>query len=100
MALAYWVEFFDDLQNVRGRSTNTVLAYRRDLELYEKFLQTKKELGQFPEFMKKRKLSLRSQARVISSLRTYFRFLTRNGEQAPELRELRPPRIKPHLPKP
>lgn len=100
MALPCWVEFFDDLQNVRGRSTNTVLAYRRDLELYEKFLLTKKDLGQFQEFMKKRKLSLRSQARVISSLRTYFRFLTKNGMQAPELRELRPPRIKPHLPKP
>ncbi len=100
MALPQWVEFFDDLQNVRGRSTNTVMAYRRDLELYEEFLATKKEIGQFPEFMKKRKLSLRSQARVISSLRTYFRFIVKKGGQAPELRELRPPRVKPHLPRP
>lgn len=100
MALPYWVEFFDDLQNVRGRSTNTVLAYRRDLELYEEFQSSKKDLGQFPEFMKKRQLSLRSQARVISSLRTYFRFLSKNGEKTPELRELRPPRVKPHLPRP
>jgi integrase/recombinase XerD len=100
MALPYWVEFFDDLQNVRGRSTNTVLAYRRDLELYEEFSDSKKDLAQFPEFMRKRQLSLRSQARVISSLRTYFRFLSKRGEKTPELRELRPPRIKPHLPKP
>lgn len=100
MALPYWVEFFDDLQNVRGRSTNTVLAYRRDLELYEEFQHTKKDLGQFPDFMKKRQLSLRSQARVISSLRTYFRFLSKKGEKTPELRELRPPRVKPHLPRP
>jgi integrase/recombinase XerD len=100
MALSYWVEFFDDLQNVRGRSTNTVLAYRRDLELYEGFVTTKKDLAQFPDFMKKKQLSLRSQARVISSLRTYFRFLSSRGEKTPELRELRPPRIKPHLPRP
>ena len=50
--------------------------------------------------MKGKKLSTRSQARVISSLRTYFRFLETNGEKAPELRELRPPRVKPNLPKP
>jgi integrase/recombinase XerD len=100
MALTYWVEFFDDLQNVRGRSNNTVMAYRRDLELYEEFQNTKKDLIQFSEFMKKRDLSLRSQARVISSLRTYFRFLASKGEKAPELRELRPPKITPHLPKP
>lgn len=100
MALPYWVEFFDDLQNVRGRSANTVLAYRRDLELYDEFRATKKELGQFQEFMKKRKLSLRSQARVISSLRTYFRYLSKQGQDVPELRDLRPPRVKPHLPRP
>src|ERR1700722_3261834 len=100
MALRYWVDFFDDLQNVRGRSTNTVLAYRRDLELYDRFLQTGKDLIQFPDFMKKSKLSPRSQARVISSLRTYFRYLSKMGEKTPELRELRPPRVKPNLPKP
>lgn len=100
MALPYWVDFFDDLQNVRGRSLNTVMAYRRDLELYDEFANSHKDLSQFPDFMKRRKLSPRSQARVISSLRTYFKFLITKGEKAPELRELRPPRIKPHLPKP
>ena len=34
MALQLWVDFFEDLQHVRGRSHNTVMAYRRDLELY------------------------------------------------------------------
>ena len=100
MALKLWVDFFDDLQNVRGRSHNTVMAYRRDLELYEEFHALGKELGAFFEFMKNKKLSPRSQARVISSLRTYFRFLETRGIKAPELRELRPPRVKPHLPKP
>src|ERR1700722_16964551 len=100
MALQLWVEFFEDLQHVRGRSHNTVMAYRRDLELYAEFHATGRELGMFFEFMKGRKLSTRSQARVISSLRTYFRYLEAQGIKAPELRELRPPRVKPALPKP
>ncbi|MGE3684407.1 MAG: tyrosine-type recombinase/integrase [Bdellovibrionales bacterium] len=95
-----WAEFFEDLQHVRGRSRNTVMAYRRDLELYAEFQKTGRELSQFFEFMKMRQLSTRSQARVISSLRTYFRFLESHGEKAPELRELRPPRVKPSLPRP
>lgn len=100
MALQLWVEFFEDLQHVRGRSQNTVLAYRRDLELYAEFHSTHQQLARFFEFMKARQLSTRSQARVISSLRTYFRFLETSGVKAPELRELRPPRVKPSLPKP
>jgi integrase/recombinase XerD len=100
MALKLWVEFFEDLQHVRGRSQNTVMAYRRDLELYAEFAETGRELARFFEFMKGKQLSTRSQARVISSLRTYFRFLEMNGIKAPELRELRPPRVKPNLPKP
>jgi integrase/recombinase XerD len=100
MALQLWVDFFEDLQHVRGRSHNTVMAYRRDLELYDEFQNTGQELPRFFDFMKARKLSTRSQARVISSLRTYFRFLEGQGVKAPQLRELRPPRVKPNLPKP
>ena len=99
MALVLWVEFFDDLQNVRGRSLNTVMAYRRDLELYSDFTDKKKPVALFYEFMRERQLSERSQARVISSLRTYFRFLEENEIAAPELRELKPPRVKAKLPK-
>lgn len=100
MALKGWIEFFDDLQHVRGRSLNTVMAYRRDLELYDEFQAKHSNISQFYDFMKKKQLSTRSQARVISSLRTYFKFLERQGEKAPELRELRPPKVKPHLPRP
>jgi integrase/recombinase XerD len=100
MALTLWAEFFEDLQHVRGRSQNTVMAYRRDLELFEEFQKSKRDLHVFYEFMKGQGLSTRSQARVISSLRTYFRFLEANGIKAPELRELKPPRVKPGLPKP
>lgn len=99
MGLDYWVDFFDDLQNVRGRSRNTVLAYRRDLELYEEFKKTGQEIKAIFSFMTERQLSTRSQARVISSLRTYFRFCESRGIEVPELQNLRPPKVRTGLPK-
>ncbi|CAN5634314.1 site-specific tyrosine recombinase XerD [soil metagenome] len=98
-ALQLWIEFFDDLQHIRGRSLNTVMAYRRDLEIWEEYRQKHDDVQGFFEFMKTRGLSTRSQARVISSLRTYFRFLESHGFTSPELRELRPPKVKAGLPK-
>ncbi|HRK09213.1 MAG TPA: tyrosine-type recombinase/integrase [Pseudobdellovibrionaceae bacterium] len=99
-ALRLWVEFFDDLQHVRGRSQNTVMAYRRDLELWEAYRAKNQSVSGFYQFMKEQGLSTRSQARVISSLRTYFRFCEAQGFTAPELKELRPPKVKAGLPKP
>lgn len=98
-ALRLWIEFFDDLQNIRGRSLNTVMAYRRDLEIWEDYRRTHTDVLGFFAYMKDRGLSTRSQARVISSLRTYFRFLESQGIASPELRELRPPKVKAGLPK-
>lgn len=103
--LPRWIGFFDELENVRGRSQNTVMAYRRDLELYCQYLAkypNKKNapIGGFYEFMKSAGLSTRSQARVISSLRTYFKFCETQGDEVSELRELRPPKVKVGLPKP
>lgn len=99
MKLPLWIDFFDELQNVRGRSQNTVMAYRRDLELYIEYTKKNKGISGFYEHMKKNNLSTRSQARVISSLRTYFKFCESRGVKAPELRELRPPKVKVGLPK-
>lgn len=94
-----WIDFFDDLQNVRGRSLNTVMAYRRDLELYNKFAEKNKRMIEFFDFMKKEGLSTRSQARVISSVRTYLKFCESRGVKCDELRELKPPKVKTALPK-
>lgn len=98
MQLPLWIEFFDDLQHVRGRSQNTIMAYRRDLELYFDYRKKEKSIPGFYEHMKSHKLSTRSQARVISSLRTYFKFCENRGQECPELRELRPPKVKVALP--
>lgn len=98
MSLPQWVEFFDELQNVRGRSLNTMMAYRRDLELYVAFKKTSSVISGFYHFMKEQGLSERSQARVISSLRTYFKFCEDRGMKSPELRELKLPKVKNKLP--
>ncbi|MDB2425951.1 tyrosine-type recombinase/integrase [bacterium] len=98
MALDYWVEFFEDLQYVRGRSKNTVMAYRRDLDVFSEFLEKEKDVNLIYDFLNKKKLSLRSQARIISSIRTYYRYCMTKGMKVPELTALRPPKIKPKLP--
>jgi integrase/recombinase XerD len=97
--LPLWIDFFEDLQLVRGRSLNTVMAYRRDLELFAEFKKQSNQITGFYDFMKRQGLSQRSQARVISSLRTYFKFCESRGVNAPELRELKPPKVKISLPK-
>ncbi len=98
MALAHWVDFFEDLKNIRGRSQNTILAYRRDLELFAEFLTKNKDLGSLFYYMDKQKLSTRSQARIISSIRTYYKFCQRQGEKIPDLTHLRPPKVNAKLP--
>lgn len=99
MALELWVEFFQDLEQIRGRSRNTIMAYRRDLELFEEYWKTSHDIPGFYVFMKKRQLSPRSQARVVSSLRTYFKFIESRGLKAPVLRELKAPKVTVGLPK-
>lgn len=47
-----------------------------------------KKIPEFYDFMKTEGLSARSQARVISSLRTYFKFCETRGMKCGELREL------------
>ncbi len=98
MAIPYWVEFFDELEHVRGRSLNTVQAYRRDLEMFDEFMQTHKNLRDIYHFLNKKKLSARSQARVISGIRTYYRFCQTRGDKIPDLSQLRPPRVATHVP--
>ncbi|MCB0422860.1 MAG: tyrosine-type recombinase/integrase [Bdellovibrionales bacterium] len=99
MALDLWVEFFEDLQFVRGRSQNTVMAYRRDLELFDKYMDSHTDLSGIYEFMSHKGLSPRSQARMISSIRTYYRFCGAQGQSIPDLRKLKQPKIKAALPK-
>ncbi len=76
------------------------MAYRRDLDLWRDYKNANNSVVGFYDYMKEHDLSTRSQARVISSLRTYFRYCEGRGLKSPELRELRPPKVKVGLPKP
>lgn len=98
MALKYWVEFFEELEHVRGRSRNTIMAYRRDLELYDNFKQDDNSLKLFGSYLNKNGLSARSQARVISSLRTYYKFCQKQGDKVPDLSQIKPPKFSAPLP--
>ena len=97
--LNFWIEFFEDLEFVKGRSKNTILSYRRDLELYESFTKKHKDIHFLYAFLKQQGLSDRSQARFISSLRTYFKYLDSRGQAAPEFRALKLPKVKISIPK-
>ncbi len=78
MLLVLFDEFLDHLKKNKKYSQNTFLAYKRDLSVYREFAlnaQEDDDLQDFMIFMDERGLSQRSQARVISSLKTYFKFL-------------------------
>ncbi len=70
-------------------STNTRLAYKQDLSIYGEFVLTpnSNNIKDFILFMNRRGLSPRSQARVISSLKKYFKFLRANQIQHQDYKE-------------
>lgn len=102
----------------RGASKNTLSAYRSDLSLLARWLAPRSiELAQaseadLREYLAVRaarsnrgvegrtRFSARSQARLISALRRYYRFLVRDGvrEDDPSAK-LRAPRLPQNLPK-
>jgi integrase/recombinase XerD len=90
--------YFHELKTIRGRSPNTILAYRRDLELFELFLALRAPLAGFYDHMAAEGLTVRSQARVVSSLRSYLKFCKGLGYETPELDLLRPPRVVSRIP--
>lgn len=93
-------EFLRDLQFVRCCSSHTVSAYKRDLFYYREFCKTKGPVQEFYSFLTEKKLSSRSQARVISCVRTYLKFLQSRGHSAKDIKYLKAPNLKNKLPQP
>ena len=106
-------QFLEDMTISGSYSPHTLYAYKKDLKLYHAFLnqgQPPSHKGQSPgfkdhkppgadhfyEYMTQHGLSPRSQARVVSSVRAYFRFL----KSSQELKTLRPVPVKTTLPRP
>ena len=97
--LLYEEDFLRDLQFSRNCSSHTLSAYRRDLNYYKDFLKTGSgKIQEFYSFLDERELSVRSQARIISCLRSYFKFLQRRGESCPQINHLKPPKFYHKLP--
>ena len=80
------------------RSSHTVSAYKRDLKIYTDFLKTGQDISGFYQYIDKQGFSSRSKARIISSVRAYFRFLESKGKKT-SLRKLEAVPLSPHLPK-
>lgn len=93
-------DFLRELQFGRGYSANTISAYKRDLDYYKIFCKTDRPIQDFYCFLTKKKISPRSQARVLSCVRTYFKFLQSRGHPSVEIKHLKLPRLKNKLPHP
>jgi integrase/recombinase XerD len=77
--------FLNFLVVEKGLSSNTLEAYSRDLTYYFRFLESKgikdlaeahpNDLYEYLGSLKSRKLSSRSQARALSAIKSFYRFL-------------------------
>ncbi|AMM20588.1 tyrosine recombinase XerD [Frondihabitans sp. PAMC 28766] len=96
----------------RGLSPNTVAAYRRDLALYQTFLDERgvqdpalvssTDVAEFPAALATRALPLgaSSIARVVSSVKGFHRFIAAEGIVADDVTTTtRPPKLPARLPK-
>ena len=97
--MCLYEDFLRELQFKEGYSFNTISAYKRDLDYYKSFCKTGQDIMAFPLFLAKKNLSTRSQARVISCVRSYFKFLQRRGHKAKELKYLKLPQTEKKLPR-
>jgi integrase/recombinase XerC len=99
--------FMDFLKVERNASPNTILAYRRDLEELSRFIGsgknpvsiTAKEIRTWLASMLKRGANRSTVARKLASIRSFFRFLLRQGtvEKSPA-DGIRAPQTKKSLP--
>ena len=92
-------EFLSYIQFYLCYSKHTVSAYKRDLNFYKNFKKTGKEIKEFYRFLTKKHLSPRSQARVVSCLRSYLRFMENRGKKTDDIKHLTLPKINKKLPK-
>ncbi|GHE22396.1 site-specific tyrosine recombinase XerD [Halomonas urumqiensis] len=100
--------FLDALWLERGASDNTLMAYRRDLAAWAAHLEAQEASllsplpATLPDWLDARRASgyqLRSNARLLSSLRRFYRWALAEGRiDRDPLAEVRLPRVRPALP--
>src|SRR4029450_6117481 len=105
------VEYLQALQTERGASRNTLLAYRRDLQDFGRYLArprraldalTARDVSDYLPPPLRRGLGPRSVARRLSALRGLYRHLLREGtvrrDPTEQVESPRPPRRLPRPP--
>jgi len=89
--------FLDHIRVERGLAENSIAAYKRDLHRLANFLQADgldldavdaKTLQSFQTWLKTEKLSQSSISRILSTMRTFFRYLSRENGMADPTTEL------------
>jgi integrase/recombinase XerD len=89
--------FLDHIRVERGLADNSIAAYKRDLHRLANFLQADgldldavdaKTLQSFQTWLKTEKLSQSSISRILSTMRTFFRYLSRENGMADPTTEL------------
>jgi integrase/recombinase XerD len=89
--------FLDHIRVERGLAENSIAAYKRDLHRLANFLQAdgldldavdSKTLQSFQTWLKTEKLSQSSISRILSTMRTFFRYLSRENGMADPTTEL------------
>ena len=108
MAIDYTCEsFLEMLAAERGAAENTLAGYRRDLEDFGEFLSGKKpvkataaDLAAYLGDLNDRGFAATSQARRLSALKQYFKFLYAEGLREDDpTRTLSAPKKRQSLPK-
>jgi integrase/recombinase XerD len=102
-------QFYHYLVAERGLAKLTLEAYSQDMEGFRHFLSSRelwtwetvspKDLRDFLSYLEDQKISARSRARKLSSLRHFFRFLQREGQvQKNPVEQLDSPKLDRTLP--
>jgi len=90
-------QFLSHLKLAQGRSPLTLESYKRDLKTYFEY-KKKRHSMVFQEYLEKQGLSLRSQSRSMSAVRSYFRYLESQGQKIHFKESLKIPVVKNPLP--
>lgn len=100
--------FLDHLRIERGLAENSISAYRRDLARFGKFLElssltlndvSPQEMQNFQSWLRQENLSQSSVNRILSGLRTFFRYLATEKSFANPLMDLEKSKQIRRLPK-
>lgn len=101
-------EFLSHISVERGLSSNTVSAYRRDLASFSNFLQLEgidienlliENLEKFVSETRRKGLSASSSARLVVTLRSFFKFYAKETGSENPARDLKPAKLPKRLPK-